>query len=70
MTSPAAGEPGNRGPAEDESRRGRVPVLRGHGRAVPYLELVLLPYNLILNEKSREALGLDLHVGAASEGHA
>lgn len=34
------------------------------------MELVLLPYNLILNEKSREALGLDLHVSAASEGHA
>ena len=30
--------------------------------AIPYLELVLLPYNLILNESSREALGIDLRV--------
>lgn len=29
VTSPAAGEPGDRGPVEDESRRGRVPILRG-----------------------------------------
>ena len=31
-------------------------------RAIPYLEIVLLPYNLLLNEKSREALGMDLKV--------
>lgn len=32
-------------------------------KAIPYLQLVLLPYNLILNKKSREALGIDLKVG-------
>ena len=31
-------------------------------KAIPYLKLVLLPYNLILNKKSREALGIDLKV--------
>ena len=36
---------------------------------MPFLELVLLPYNLILNEKSREALGLDLRVGESSDPH-
>lgn len=33
-------------------------------KAIPYLKLVLLPYNLILNKKSREALGIDLKVVA------
>lgn len=31
-------------------------------RALPYEQLVLLPYNLLLSRESREALGIDLHV--------
>lgn len=30
--------------------------------SIPYIQLVLLPYNLIINKPSREALGIDLHV--------
>ena len=39
-------------------------------KAIPFLQLVLLPYNLILNKKSREALGINLKVrvsGLSSE---
>ena len=35
-------------------------------RSLPYLQLVLLPYNLILNRSSREALGIDLTVKVAT----
>ena len=31
-------------------------------RSLPYLQLVLLPYNLILSKESREALGISLEV--------
>lgn len=34
-------------------------------RSLPFLQLVLLPYNLILNRSSREALGIDLTVTKA-----
>ena len=30
--------------------------------SIPYVEFILLPYNLIINKPSREALGIDLHV--------
>ena len=31
-------------------------------RSLPYLQLVLLPYNCILSKESREALGISLKV--------
>ena len=34
----------------------------GARRAVPYLQLVLLPYNSLLSRSNREALGIDLRV--------
>lgn len=34
----------------------------GARRAIPYLQLVLLPYNSLLSRSNREALGIDLRV--------